>query len=222
MKKWLANLIFHKNLLRGWLRVFVFLHNFSYRMISNLAIRENNGIHPKHRIMNYHKFFIDNTNSDDSVLDVGCGNGAVAFDVAEKVKKVVGIDIERKNIESAQKNYKKENLKFIIGDATKYDFNDKFNVIILSNVLEHIENRVEFLQKLKNAAPRFLIRVPLIDRSWLPVYLKENGLEYRLDQTHFIEYTEEDFKKEMEAAGLAINNYYVKWGEIYAVCRLGN
>jgi 2-polyprenyl-3-methyl-5-hydroxy-6-metoxy-1,4-benzoquinol methylase len=191
-------------------------------MISNLAIRENNGIHPKHRIMNYHKFFIDNTNSDDSVLDVGCGNGAVAFDVAEKVKKVVGIDIERKNIESAQKNYKKENLKFIIGDATKYDFNDKFNVIILSNVLEHIENRVEFLQKLKNAAPRFLIRVPLIDRSWLPVYLKENGLEYRLDQTHFIEYTEEDFKKEMEAAGLAINNYYVKWGEIYAVCRLGN
>jgi hypothetical protein len=76
---------------------------------------------------------------------------------------------------------------------------------------------VEFLKKLRNVAPKFLIRVPLITRSWLPVYLKELGYEYRLDKTHYIEYTEEEFFEEMEKAGLEVESYYVKWGELYAV-----
>jgi len=167
--------------------------------------------------MNYHKFFIDNISENDIVLDVGCGNGYLAYDVAKKAEKVKGIDINKNNIEFAKKHYKRGNLEFIVGDATKCQFNESFGVIILSNVLEHIENRVEFLKKLRNVAPKFLIRVPLITRSWLPVYLKELGYEYRLDKTHYIEYTEEEFFEEMEKAGLEVESYYVKWGELYAV-----
>ena len=200
------------------LKIGVFMYNLGYVLISSSAVRLNNGIHPKHEIMNYHKFFVDNVSEGNTVLDVGCGNGFLAYDVAKKAKRVVGIDINKKNIEFAKKHYKRGNLEFIVGDATKYQFNESFDVIILSNVLEHIENRVEFLKKLRNVAPKFLIRVPLITRSWLPVYLKEMGYEYRLDKTHYIEYTEEEFFEEIEEAGFGIESYYVMWVELYAVC----
>ncbi|MCD6317896.1 methyltransferase [Candidatus Aerophobetes bacterium] len=44
-------------------------------------------MHPKHRLMNYHKFFIDNINEKDKILDVGCGNGFLTYELAAKAKK---------------------------------------------------------------------------------------------------------------------------------------
>ena len=44
------------------------------------------------------------------------------------------------------KNYKNQNLKFIHGDAFAID-PFKADVIILSNVLEHIEDRIIFLKR---------------------------------------------------------------------------
>ena len=71
-----------KFLNKSLLNIFVKLHNFCYKIISRLVIYENNGIHPKHKIMNYHKFFIDNVNENDEILDIGCGKGENAFDIA--------------------------------------------------------------------------------------------------------------------------------------------
>jgi len=118
------------------------LHNFSYKLASRLAIKVEGSLHPKHRLMNYHKFFVDNIEARDTVLDIGCGNGALAYDVAKKAKKVVGIDLNKEN-------YLSSNIEYLVGDATKDLPSQKFDVIILSNVLEHIENRVEFLNKIK-------------------------------------------------------------------------
>lgn len=217
MKKLIKGIIYNKYSQEKWLDFFVYLNNLSYQKIASLAIMDNKGIHPKHRIMNYHDFFINNIKTRDNVLDIGCGNGFLAFDVADRARKVLGIDIEKKNIDIAKKNYEKKNLDFIIGDATEVDFSEKVDVIILSNVLEHIENRIDFLKKIKQIAPKLLIRVPLITRSWLAVYLKEKGKEYRLDGTHFVEYTEENFELEIENSDMKVESFYVKWGELYAV-----
>jgi 2-polyprenyl-3-methyl-5-hydroxy-6-metoxy-1,4-benzoquinol methylase len=197
------------------IKIFCWINNFSYKVISFLAIKENGGIHPKHRILNYHQFFLDNISANDSILDIGCGNGAAAFDVAGKAKKVTGIDISGKNIEIAEKRFKKENLEYLIGDATAYDFKEKFDAIILSNVLEHIKNRVEFLQKISRLAPKIIIRVPLLTRDWLAVYKKESGLEYRLDKDHFIEYTLDNLNDELTRSGLKLINFDIKFGEIW-------
>jgi 2-polyprenyl-3-methyl-5-hydroxy-6-metoxy-1,4-benzoquinol methylase len=217
MKQWIRNIIFNKNTAKFWLKLFVCLHNFSYQKISRLVVIENGGVHPKHKLMDYHKFFVHNVTSNDRVLDVGCGNGDVAFDVAGVAEKVVGIDIEQKNIETAKKRHQKPNLEFIAGDATEHEFEEKFDVVILSNVLEHIENRTEFLQKLQKVAPKFLVRVPLITRSWLALYLREKGMEYKLDRTHFIEYREQEIFDELEKAGLEAQSHEARWGEIYIV-----
>lgn len=193
------------------------LDNFCYNNISRFATIAEGGIHPKHRLMNYHQFFIDNVDPRDAVLDIGCGNGFLTYDVAKKVRSVTAIDVNKDNIELAKRNFYKENIKYIYGDATRFDFAEKFDVIILSNILEHIDNRSDFLSKIKNLANKFLIRVPLLNRDWLTYYKRELGVEYRLDLTHKIEYTMESFEDELEEAGLRIEGASIQFGEIWAV-----
>lgn len=164
------------------------LHNFSYKLSSRFAVKAEGGLHPKHRLMEYHKFFVDNINSNDIVLDIGCGNGALTYDIAKKAKNVIGIDLNKNNIAIAKEKYPAPNTEYIVGDVTGELPNKKFDVVILSNVLEHIENRVEFLKKIKDLAPKILIRVPMFNRDWITLYKKELGIEWRLDSTHFTEY----------------------------------
>lgn len=197
--------------------LFVWINNISYKVISVLVVRQGSGIHPKHRIMNYHQFFLDNLAETDTVLDIGCGNGALAYDISKKSRSITAIDIEKKNIRTARKRFGSDNLRYIVGDATTYDFKESFDVIVLSNVLEHIEHRIEFLLKIKHLAPKILIRVPMITRDWLAMYKKENGYEYRLDPTHYIEYTEDEFRDEALRAGLKIQNLKSRFGELYSV-----
>lgn len=194
------------------------IHSFSYRIVGFLSQKvEESGIHPKHRIMNYHKFFVDNVDENDTVLDVGCGNGALTYDVAKKAGRVVGIDLNEKNISFAKQRYSRENIEYICGDIIKDLPNRDFDVVVMSNVLEHIENRVEFLGRLRENAAKFLIRVPIINRDWITLYKKEMGLDYRLDKGHFVEYTLESFEDELREAGLKIKDYSIQFGEIWAI-----
>ena len=56
----------------------------------------------------------------------------------------------------------------------------------------------------------------MINRSWLAVYKKDCGFEYRLHKSHYIEYTFESFKKEIESVGLKIITYSIQFGEIWS------
>ena len=208
-----------KTIYRFFLKLSLRLSNWLYKVISVLAIKSEGGLHPKHRLIGYHNFFLENILANDSVLDIGCGNGALAYDLAGKAKSVVGIDIVEKNILKAKAKYNKPNIKYLAGDATKDLNKEKFDVIVLSNVLEHIENRTSFLKGIKHLANKFLIRVPMFDRDWLPLYKKELGIEWRLDKTHFTEYTQESFHKEMQIAGYQIDSLSIQFGEIWAIVK---
>ena len=74
---------------------------------------------PKHNVTTYH-VFVDRI-KNGKVLDIGCGNGSVALDIASQRPKshIIGIDISSKNIELANIFKKKSylgNIKFIYGD----------------------------------------------------------------------------------------------------------
>lgn len=190
------------------------LHNFAYQLSSVLAVKSEGGVHPKHRLTNYHQFFLDNILPNSKVLDIGCGNGSLTFDLSKKAGKVIGIDLNEKYLKKAQKNNQAQNIEYILGDITAYDFKEKFDFAVLSNVLEHIENRAELLQKIKPLADKFLIRVPMLNRDWITLYKKEMGCEYRLDKTHFTEYTLQSLQKELEIANYKIDSYLIQFGEI--------
>ena len=192
------------------------LHEYIYKKISLKATKNNKGIHPKHRILNLHQFFLNNIEVGTRILDIGCGNGFLTYSLAEKAQEVVGIDNSITKIKTAKKRFSRKNIKYIYADATKYQFKENFDYIILSNILEHIKKRQEFLTKIKTMSNFILIRVPMINSSWISVYKAEISLEHLYNRGHFIEYTFETFQKEIHVAGLKILAYDIQFGEIWA------
>lgn len=206
-----------------FVRFLLSLENVLYELISWASIMVNNGVHPKHRLTNYHQFFLSSINNKDRILDIGCGKGFLAGDIAMNFPqvKIVGIDLDAKNIEIAKKRFVSRNLQFRVGDATTELPEDKFNVLILSNVLEHINDRIGLLKKLKvmYKPDKFIIRVPSYERDWRVPFKNEVGVDYRLDPTHYLEYTDEVFQEEINSAGLEILTISHKWGEIWSVVK---
>lgn len=213
--------IIQKSFLRKhFLNFSIWLNNYSYRLIKKFICAPGED-HPKHRIVNYNKFFVQNVSENDTVLDVGCFTGQTCFALASRVKNVYGIDIDKYKIEEAKKKNSFTNVKFIYGDVTDHDFSainiDGFDKVILSNVLEHIKERVELLKRMRELTDTVLLRVPMLDRDWLSVYKKENGYEYRLDPTHETEFTGEQLEKEISEGGWQIIKSVRKFGETWAI-----
>jgi 2-polyprenyl-3-methyl-5-hydroxy-6-metoxy-1,4-benzoquinol methylase len=48
------------------------------------AIAYDEGVHAKHRLTRYHDFFVERIRPGERVLDVGCGKGELAHDIAER------------------------------------------------------------------------------------------------------------------------------------------
>ncbi len=199
----------------------VFLFNIHKRLLTLISDRASDyegGVHPKHRLMRYHDFFTEKVEEGEKVLDIGSGIGYLAYDLAQAGANVTGIELSEKNVTKANNLYKHPNLKFIKGDAWKDIPKEGFHTAVMSNVLEHIDDRISFLKKVQSEARpvRWLIRVPCFDRDWTVALAKELGLDSRLDETHFTEFTRESFEHEMREAGLKIKTLEVRWGEIWS------
>ncbi len=224
IKKILVNKFFAKLLMSLILR----LHNLTYRLSAIFSSVLNNNIHPKHGIINYQKWFVENVSEDDIVLDIGCNTGTMVNKLSDKAQYVYGIEINENLYNEAKLKIQKPNVEFICFDATIYDYSlcKDLTVLTLSNVLEHIENRVDFLKNIVKQIKwnsefhkKILIRVPMIDRDWITVYKKQIGVEYRLDKTHYTEYTYLQLKEELKKSNIEILSHYIQFGELYAVCK---
>lgn len=192
-------------------------------IINERAMAYGEGIHPKHRLTRYHDFFVSNIPAGSKVLDIGCGYGAVARSIAKGVpgSRVTGVEINDARVAQARAGESLPNLDFIQADARTSLPPEKCDVVVLSNILEHIETRVDFLKDiLRQVQPgRVLIRVPLFERDWSMPMRKELGINYFSDDEHFIEHRLDEFVAEVRAAGLEPSGIQTFWGEIWADCR---
>ncbi len=195
----------------------------------NLVINERamilgDGTHPKHRLTNYHDFFIKRIKNGQNVLDIGCGYGAVAKSIAMAKPKslVIGVDIDEKKLEQANMSQNMRNLKFKKFDATKNVPKGKWEVIILSNVLEHIKERVMFLKQITTTtkAKCLLIRVPHFERDWEIPLRQELKVNYFSDSDHKIEHRLEELILELKSARIRTKEILTIWGEIWAECEV--
>jgi SAM-dependent methyltransferase len=204
------------------LRLLLRLDNRLYEGQSRLALRHEGGHHPKHRITRYHEFFVERIGEGWRVLDVGCGQGALAFSLAERSGAwVTGVDMSSENIAKAKARFEHPRLVFAQGNALEALPGGPFDAVVLSNVLEHLPGRADFLKGLVAAtgARKLLLRVPLIERDWRVPLKKELGVEWRADPTHEIEYTLAEFEAELAEGGLLIDEMQLRWGEAWAVTR---
>ncbi len=221
----LKSLIINKITAGLFLNPLLALHSACYRWISRFAIALNGDNHPKRSIINYEKWFCDNIESGWCVLDIGCNTGSLAKKIAQKAVFVYGIDINPDLIKKANADNPADNIEYICADANTFDYKipKSIDCIIMSNLLEHIEDRIGLLKKItgsvmSNGQKTLLIRVPTIERDWLAVYKKNLGVSFMLDKTHHIEYTTGELANELMLAGIKIKKMEIRFGEIYAVC----
>ncbi len=125
------------------------------------------------------------------------------------------------NIAEARGRFRHPALQFVQGTAPADVPARPFDVVVASNVLEHIEHRPEFLDGIQRRthAARWLIRVPMANRDWRVPLRAELGLFPFGDPTHFTEYTRESFETEIDRAGFEVCHLQVNWGEIWAEVR---
>ncbi len=85
----------------------------------------------------YHNWIIKRINNNSTVLDVGCGDGTLCFKLSS-CNKVVGIDPSENSIKIANQNNTYDNVSFINDDYLKYNFKEKFDVIIFVASIHHM------------------------------------------------------------------------------------
>ncbi|HRD57529.1 MAG TPA: methyltransferase domain-containing protein [Ferruginibacter sp.] len=83
------------------------------------------------------------------VLDVGCGNGVISRSLGAKGFNVYGIDVSEKTIEKARQLNTLPNVKFdVISAEQLVAEGKKYNAVICSEVLEHLNQPGGLLQVL--------------------------------------------------------------------------
>ena len=187
--------------------------------IDQAAFRLDDGVHPKHRLTRYHDFFVERIEPGQRVLDVGCGYGAVSASIAERAgAHVTGIDVNRESLAQARSRHLPSKLlAFVESDVHFFEPSEPFDVVVLSNVLEHLVDRPALLRRLveRTGARRVLIRVPVFDRDWRVPLRAELGLSPFEDATHEIEYRPGELEQELEEAGLRAEETLRHWGELW-------
>ena len=122
----------------------------------------------------------DNKLNDNeiSILEIGCSNGSlVTLPLADQGYNILGIDLHKPSIEVANKNNTYSNAHFECKDLADFDTSETFNIIILSDILEHVEDP-NFLLKMskKHLADNGIILVS-VPNGYGPSELERRFLE---------------------------------------------
>lgn len=153
---------------------------------------------------------------DSTVIDVGCGTGRLSFLIADKVSRVVGIDLSEKNIDRANKNLERnpdQKISFFHTDISSLiEKGEKFDYAVMTYVIHEVnENeRVELLKQLSQIADKIIIGdylVPKPDGFWS---ILNEVIEFLAGSEHYNNYknyvSNGGIKALVDKAGLKIIN----------------
>lgn len=136
---------------------------------------------------------------NSSVLDVGCGTGRFSFSAADKVSKVVGIDLSSKNINTANQTLNKNpNNKISFLHTTLSDLISKqqhFDYAVITYVIHEVnpEERIPLLKEMMNLADKIIIGdylVPISKNFWSVL---NEAVEFLAGKEHYTNF--KDFVK---------------------------
>lgn len=101
-------------------------------------------------LLNKPEFFVNNFSAKrNAVLDIGCGSGILAFELAQHYDMVVGIDISLEMLAIAKTKRAASNIEYICMDADRIVFDRQFDLIVSSATFHHLKNLPATLEKLK-------------------------------------------------------------------------
>lgn len=126
-----------------------------------------------------------------NILDLGCGGGLTCEPLAKLGATVTGVDFIKKNIEIARKHsvYSNLKIKYINNDLDKIVFKEKYDTILLLEVIEHLDNWQSLIKKIsKILKPNGKLIISTINKTYLSkifaIEIAENLLNWVPKNTH--------------------------------------
>ncbi len=141
------------------------------------------------------------------ICEIGCGGGGLLSKLADKFPQhtFVGWDISP---DAAQFwTDKKDNLSFHVGDIFNSSHEQSFDLILLIDVIEHVENPHSFLSNTQKIAENIFFHVPL-DLSAVSVVLDYKLLKARRQVGHIHYFTKSlflDLLRETSLSAVSVN-----------------
>ena len=191
-----------------------------FNQLSDEWWNENGKFKILHQIKSHRmSYILDQINNRNvrnlKILDVGCGGGIICEPLARLGAKVTGIDFAPNNIIAAKIHSKKNKLKinYINKDIEKSKLNEKFDIILMFEVLEHLDNWKKTIKNIKkNLNKNGLIIISTINRNLLSklfaIQIAENILNWIPKGTH--DYNKlikpEELKKTLSKENFQFNN----------------
>lgn len=100
----------------------------------------------------------------NSILDVGCGEGVLTYEWAERLGdgRIVGIDLDEPELQAAWDVRKRDNLEYRVIEATTLPFADnEFEMASAIEVLEHVPEPASTIAEMARVAAKYvLVSVP--------------------------------------------------------------
>jgi Methyltransferase domain len=90
-----------------------------------------------------------------SVVEIGCGDFAVASKYVDACQSYIGIDVVRRLVDHNERKYGRERVKFLWKDASKSKLPIS-DLCIIRQVLQHLPNK-DILAILRNVSSKYLI-----------------------------------------------------------------
>lgn len=125
--------------------------------------------------------------SDKKVLDIACGSGKGSFILAQfgNAQAVTGCDLDSNAIKYASIRNSHPKVSFVADDAQKFTVENKFDVIVSFETIEHLPNVDDFLSgitKLLASDGYFFVSTPISRKTFdskpeNPYHLQEWGFE---------------------------------------------
>lgn len=149
-----------------------------------------------------------------SILDLGCFEGKFLNLFSGDIKKT-GIDIDLPAINRAKINF--SDINFYCQDLESFKVNDKFDLIIMCHVLEHLNNPLNALKNiLKHSHQKsyLFIEIPIIENAIT------NDITGMIGAQHLTHFSEHSIKNFLLKSGWKIIKYNkTKYGAARIICQ---
>jgi SAM-dependent methyltransferase len=103
-----------------------------------------------------------------SVLEIGCATGDITADLSAANPKIKGVDLSSEMIKRAKEKYPK--LDFSVADAENLNLTEKYDYLILTDVVGYLDDLQATLRRLKNNAhPQTRLIITAYSFLWEPL-----------------------------------------------------
>lgn len=142
-----------------------------------------------------------------SIIEVGCGAGEILRFIQSHLDrdiKLRGYDVSPQAFDIASKK-SNDNLTFFLGDVNSFIHKLEYDILLMIDVFEHVEDYINFIRETKKLAKKHIFHIPLDISAQKVIRNKHHALRETVGHIHY--FTKDTALQTLEQAGYKIVDY---------------